>query len=31
MARWMCGVTLKHRQSSQDLLERLGIVGVGSA
>jgi hypothetical protein len=28
MARWMCGVTLKHRQRSQDLLERLGIVGV---
>jgi hypothetical protein len=28
MARWMCGVTLKHRQSSQDLLEHLGIVGV---
>src|SRR5277367_2623468 len=24
----MCGVTLKHRQRSQDLLERLGIVGV---
>src|SRR5271155_5673422 len=23
MARWMCGVTLNHRQRSQDLLERL--------
>ena len=28
MVRWMCGVTLKHRHRSQDLLERLDIVGV---
>jgi hypothetical protein len=28
MVRWMCGVTLKHRLRSQDLLERLDIIGV---
>jgi hypothetical protein len=28
MVRWMCGVTLKHRLRSQDLMERLDIVGV---
>ena len=28
MVRWMCGVTLKNKLRSQDLLERLDIVGV---
>jgi hypothetical protein len=28
MVRWMCGVTLKHRIRSHNLLERLDIVGV---
>jgi hypothetical protein len=28
MVRWMCGVSLKDRKSSQELLDRLGIVGV---
>ena len=28
MARWMCGVSLKDRKSSHELLDRLGIVGV---
>ena len=28
MVRWMCGVTLKDRRSSQELLDRLGIVSV---
>jgi len=25
MVRWMCGVTLKDRKSSRDLLDRLGV------
>jgi hypothetical protein len=29
MVRWMCGVTLKDRQSSRDLLDRLGVEDVG--
>ena len=28
MIRWMCGVTLKDRKSSEELRERLGIVSV---
>src|SRR5664279_5384871 len=28
MIRWMCGVTLKDRNSSEELRERLGIVSV---
>src|SRR4029077_15082072 len=28
MARWMCGVTLKDRKSSRDLLDRLGVEDV---
>ena len=29
MVRWMCGVTLKDRKSNLELLQRLGIEGVG--
>ena len=28
MVRWMCGVSLRDRKASQELLDRLGIVGV---
>jgi len=28
MVRWMCGVTLKDRKCSEDLLDRLGIESV---
>ena len=28
MVRWLCGVSLKDRKSSQELLDRLRIVGV---
>ena len=28
MVRWMCGVSLRDREASQELLDRLGIVGV---
>ena len=31
MVRWMCGVSLKDRKSSQKLLDRLGIVGVAES
>jgi len=28
MVRWMCGVTLKDRRRSEDLLDRLGIESI---
>ena len=28
MIRWMCGVTLKDRKASEELRQRLGIIGV---
>jgi len=30
MVRWMCGVTLRDRKSSEELRKRLGIVSVSS-
>ena len=29
MVRWICGVTLKDRRSSAELLDLLSVVGVG--
>ena len=29
MVRWMCGVTLRDRRSSAELLDLLSVVGVG--